>query len=112
MAKFSTGLTWGLIAGATYGLLTVKKTGAQRIQSLTNYVADVTIATNDFQKSLGTFKTALHNLAHETQTTAVSAVDDIQKSMKTFNFQTEPRIKQIKAEVSDLTDVVQNVKPS
>ncbi|MFD1672721.1 YtxH domain-containing protein [Agrilactobacillus yilanensis] len=112
MANFSKGLLLGALIGSAYGLLTTKKTGPQRIRSLTEYVGAVTDASIEFQGSLAEVKRAVADLSHELQTTAKSAAEDLNDTMNTFQFETEPRIKQINAEVEELNDSLNQMKPS
>lgn len=111
MAKFSTGFLTGLVLGGLYGLLTTKKTGPQRLESVSNHLTDLAAAGADFTQSLGAVKAASHRLSTELQTTAKSAAEDLNKTMDSFQFQTEPRIKQINAEIEDLTDTLSEVQP-
>lgn len=112
MAKFSKGLLLGTLVGGTIGLLTTKKTGSQRIHDLSHYLGSIAIAGGEVQSSLVEVKEAMADLTHELETTAKSAAEDINSALDTFQFEAEPRIKQINAEVADLNDSLDQIKPS
>lgn len=92
MAKFSTGLLIGGIAGTLYALLTSKKTGQQRQREVANYFTDLTQATGDVQAAVGEFAQAMNNLKQEMNQTLQPAIKDITASVEEAEFEMSPRV--------------------
>ena len=107
--KFKTGFLLGAIAGVAYGLLTAKKTGPQRLQSMVTYSDDLTHATTDVQHAVTRFGHALSDLKQEIQTTLAPNLKDITDSATDFAFQTEAHTKAMQAHLDTIAEAMADI---
>lgn len=109
MAKFRAGLLAGLLCGTVYGLLTAKKTGAQRQQGIVDYVNGVTQATGDVQHAVKRFGAATQSLRTQLHDTLQPALTDINASVADFEFQTEPHIEALNDHLTNITTATEKL---
>ncbi|MFD1392767.1 YtxH domain-containing protein [Lacticaseibacillus jixianensis] len=109
MAKFKTGFLLGATCGTMYALLTTKKSGPQRIESLANYSRDVTGATEDVQHAVKRLGSALADLQKEIKETLQPTVKDITAEVTDFQFQTEAHSKALQAQLDNIASTIDEI---
>ncbi|MCI1985702.1 MAG: YtxH domain-containing protein [Lactobacillus sp.] len=109
MAKFTTGLLVGAVAGTAYALLTTKHSGPQRQAQISQYLDSLTSATGDVQKAVKRFSQATTALKDEVNTTLKPAVADIQAAATDFEFQTQPHVQQLNDTLERINDATETL---
>ncbi|MGM0138427.1 hypothetical protein IGI65_000869 [Enterococcus sp. DIV0755b] len=102
--SFLKGLVVGSIAGGVGTLLTVPRSGNETREKLTKELEVATKTTQDLNASLNNFKKALLTTQQTAQEIIPAFTAGLEQDITDFKFQAEPRITQIKDQVTTLTN--------
>lgn len=101
--SFFKGILFGAVVGSAAGLLLAPRKGSETQEKLVDDVRDIVERTDAFNDSLGDFREALVEVKETFNTLVPEFTAGIEKDIEDFRFQAEPRIKEIQAEIDDLT---------
>lgn len=96
MAGFGSGLFWGAVFGGIAGLMNAPASGRETRQNLKDFVDQTTEDVNDVRFKVDNLKMAIERLTKEGLSSAQTASEDIQLSLKHFQEETQPRMRRIK----------------
>lgn len=92
---FGTGLTLGLVGGALYGLLTVKRSGSENRKILNNYKDDVQRDLKVVQNDLGHLQSLATQIRDVDLPQAKAFGEEVQESVTDLERYSKPRIRSI-----------------
>lgn len=100
--NFLKGLLFGAAVGGTSGLLLAPKSGKETRDSFTNGIEELTEATHTVTEDLADFRDSLVQLKETANTLLPAFQADIKQDLQDFQFQAEPRLKQIQAQTEKI----------
>lgn len=100
--NFTKGLLFGATLGGTLGILFAPKSGKDLQRDLTQEVDEATEISMDLNRSLQNFNRSVMNLKLTAENTIPAFKEDMEKRLTHFQFEAEPRVKEIQQSVSDI----------
>lgn len=102
LKKFLGGLVLGAAVSGTVSLLFAPKSGNQTRRELTAEIDEAANTTVRLDHSIKNFTTALTNLKTTANELLPAFTDSTKKQIETYKFQTEPRLKEINAQIEKI----------
>ncbi|MFV0557274.1 MAG: YtxH domain-containing protein [Enterococcus sp.] len=109
MNNFGKGLLFGAVVGTAFGLLKAPNSGKETRQRLRQDVDDITESTLEFNDSLTNLKEAIVTTKTTAATLIPSVQAEIKKDLTAYQFQIEPRRKQIEEQLEVLNSHVEKL---
>lgn len=110
--NFLKGLVVGGAAGAIGGLLLAPRSGDDTRKKLIRELDEAAELTNDLNNSLRHFQAALVEVKVTSATVLPEMKKGIQKDVRNYKFQVEPRILGAKKQLGSLTATIETLAPS
>ena len=102
MARFTSGLFWGALFGATISLLNAPQSGKVTRQNIKNFIDQTTADVDDLRYKVDNLRVAVEKLTNEGVESAQVATQEIQQSLKSFQSETAPRVRRIQETIETL----------
>ncbi|MDH6365565.1 gas vesicle protein [Enterococcus sp. PF1-24] len=102
LKNFSKGLLFGALVGGTSGLLLAPRSGKDTRHKMKNELEEMTELTLEINDGINHLKDAVVATVATTQTVLPSFSEDLQKTLRSYQFQAEPRLAQINEQVATL----------
>lgn len=106
LKNFIKGLLFGSTVGAVGGLLLAPRSGNETRKKLTAELEEAADTTLDLNKSLQRFQQAVVTTRQTAAETLPVLQDGLKKDVESFKFQAEPRIEQIRQQVTRINEHV------
>lgn len=110
LKNFLKGLAVGSVIGGTLGLLFAPRSGKETRKKITDEVDDSTRLVNELQEGVENFNRSLENLKQTASETLPAFQKEMEQTLRRFQFQTEPRLKEIKNSIDTLNQHLINEK--
>jgi len=104
---FLKGLLFGGVAGSITALLLNPQTGEENQQVVKELIEDFTDEVLTAKENIENFQTSKDEVMFHVENSLMPAIEGITQAVKDFQFQSEPRIKQIQEQI----EVVQSHLP-
>ncbi|MGX6979997.1 YtxH domain-containing protein [Vagococcus elongatus] len=102
LKNFTKGLLVGSVIGGALGLLFAPQSGKKSRQKMIDDVEDTTRLVDELQEGLDNFNRSLGNLKQTAGETLPNFQKEMSQTLRKFQFQAEPRLKEIENTVETL----------
>lgn len=100
---FFKGILFGVGVGSAVGLLLAPRKGSETQEKMIDDVRDIVQRTDELNESLKNFRAAVVDLKTTFDALVPEFTSGVKKDIEDFNFQAEPRIKQIQETIDHLS---------
>lgn len=104
MHKFTKGLVFGSLVGAVGGLFLAPRSGKETRQRFVDELDEWSDLKEDFSEKLEQVKLSAAVLQEAAEIYVEPFIDGLQQDIDTFKFQAEPRMAQIKEQVTKIQE--------
>ncbi|WP_027107718.1 YtxH domain-containing protein [Lacticigenium naphthae] len=106
---FGKGLLTGVIAGGIYGLVKTPRTGKENQEIAKEYIDDAAYHFDDVTLKVKNLKNSIQRLVDEGKTINESVVPAVEKTVKEFQYDMEPRVRRIQEKMDKINDDVEQL---